>query len=487
MRKISFTILLLAGFMSLMAQDNSGTTTSTFRSFSPDDQWELGLDLGVSGVVGDLNFKPGLGAGLHVRKSLDHIFSLRFGAIYGKTSGDDSDDRREFDLNWISGSAQVVATLNNIRFNRPYRRVLIHGFAGAGFQNFKTTNILNATGGSRADVKETGAQIEGGAGVSFRLNKKFNISLEETAIFAFGKGADELDGDRNEGLSYTTYRDVFHFPHLSFNINLGGKSKSGGMKVEPLYWVNPMMVYSEAVAALEARPVYDPTDTDGDGVIDAIDQEKDSPKGARVDSRGVTLDSDSDGVADYKDKEPYSPPGFKVDPLGVADVPKPKILTEKEVNDMIDAKLKNFKLPAKGLTDWFLPMVHFDLDRYNIKRSEYEKLFHVATVLKQNPEIKVAVLGHTDRSATDRYNNVLSYNRAKAAIDFLVTQHGISRDRLVLTWGGEEKNLVPTNSANYLNRRVEFKVATNETEMGRPDGPEAGSGGKMKGNTDSGY
>ncbi len=68
--------------------------------------------------------------------------------------------------------------------------------------------------------------------------------------------------------------------------------------------------------ALEARPVYDPTDTDSDGVIDMIDQEKESPAGARVDPRGVTLDSDMDKVMDYKDKEPFSPPGYTVELAG---------------------------------------------------------------------------------------------------------------------------------------------------------------------------
>ncbi len=487
MKKISLSILLLAGFMSLMAQDN-GTTTSTFRSFSPDDQLELGIHLGTAGVVGDLDFKPGFGGGLHLRKSLDHIFSLRLVALYAKTSGDDGTrTAREYDLNWLSGSIQTLITFNNLRFNRPYRRVLIYGLVGAGVQNFKT-DFRNIPGRADAEISETGAQLEGGAGISFRINKKMNFSLEETAMFAFGKGADELDGDRNNDIPYTTYRDVLHYPHLSLNFNIGGKSKSGGMKVEPLYWVNPMMAFSEAVASLEARPIYDPTDTDKDGVIDAVDQEKDSPADARVDSRGVTLDSDSDGLADYKDKEPYSPPGYKVDAMGVANVPKEKIFSEKEINDMIATQIKGIKFPsAKGLSDWFLPMIHFDLDRYNIKQGEYDKLFHVASVLKQNPDIRVAVLGYTDKSSSDRYNNVLSYNRAKAAIDFLVAQHGISRDRLVLTWGGEEKTLVPTNRANYLNRRVEFKVATTETEMGRPDGPNAGRGGKIGGNKDAGY
>jgi OOP family OmpA-OmpF porin len=104
--------------------------------------------------------------------------------------------------------------------------------------------------------------------------------------------------------------------------------------------------------------VYDPTDTDSDGIIDMIDQEKESPAGARVDTKGVTLDSDMDKVLDYKDKEPFSPPGYPVDANGVAQVPKP--ITEADVNRIVDAKLANFKLPVQqGLSDWFLPIINF--------------------------------------------------------------------------------------------------------------------------------
>ena len=504
-RKIAIaTLFAIAGF-NLSAQDEAPEAASSgYRSFSPADKWEIGIGGGGAFMVGDLDPKFGYGAGLHLRKSLDHIFSVRGNINYANAKGQGENGTqgladREADMTWYSGSIQMVASLNNFRFNKPYRRILINAFAGVGINKFTTDykNIRRRDGtpvpnfpnykNGKIDPDPNG-HAEAGAEVSFRINSKFNISLAHTIFSSFGLGADELDADNNYEDATTTYRDILHYPHLSLNFNIGKASKSGALKSEPLYWVNPLSAFQDAIAALEARPVYDPTDTDGDGIIDAIDQEKESPAGARVDTRGVTLDSDGDSVADHKDKEPYSPPGFKVDAMGVAQVPKEKILSESDVNRLIDAKLAGFKLPTtKGLVDWFLPMIHFDLDRYDVKKAEYEKLYHVATVLKQNPEIKVAVIGHTDQSASARYNNVLSYNRAKAAIDFLVSQHGIARDRLILNWGGEDTALVPTSRSNYLNRRVEFKVATNEKEMNRPDGPEAGRGGRFSGNKDAGY
>jgi len=184
------------------------------------------------------------------------------------------------------------------------------------------------------------------------------------------------------------------------------------------------------------------------------------------------------------DKEPYSPPGYTVDKDGVAKVPKP--ISEADVNRIVDAKIAAIKFPTPQTNEWFLPMVNFGDNRYDVRYSEYEKLYQVATVLKNNPSLKVVAVGHTDARGPEGYNAVLSYNRAKAAIEALVAQHGVSRDRIILNWAGETTNLIPEKGANSMNRRVEFRVAKGETEMARPEGKEAGKG-SFKGNKDAGY
>ncbi len=486
-RKLSSALLFALTSFALSAQET--TPTGTYRSFSPADQWEIGVDLGLPFVVGDVDAKfPGFGGGLHVRKSLDHIFSLRFGANYLQTKNED--DVRNSENTWLSGSGQLVVAVNNFRFNKPYRKLLINVFTGLGVNNYSTEfrGITQADGTTNGELDgTTNAHMEIGVGLALRISPKINIGLEHTVYSVFGKNADLLDSDANVGRDVTTYRDILHFPHLSLNFNLGGTDKKTGMKKsEPLYWANPMGQVSDAITALEARPIYDPTDTDGDGIIDAIDEEDNSPAGARVDTKGVSLDSDGDKVPDYKDKEPYSPPGYSVDANGVAQG-MPKYTTEGDVNRIVDDKISKIKFPEPKTNDWFFPNVNFADNSYALRYSEYEKLYQVATVLKQNPSLKVVAIGNTDRRGPEGYNNVLSYNRAKAAIDFLVSQHGIDRNRLILNWAGEGNALIPVNGSNSANRRVEFRVAGSETEMARPEGPEAGRGGKMQGNKDGGY
>ncbi len=490
-RNLSLAVLFTFAYMSVQAQD-----ASTYRSLTPADQWELGVDLGTPMIVGDIDAKfPGIGGGLHVRKAFDHVFSFRAGALFASMKNENADadplDQKvsSSETTWFSGSGQIVMTVNNFRFNKPYRKVDVNLFGGLGFANFKTDAknvrfVENPSIKQDAPAEGTKATYEVGLGLAYRVSPKFNIGLEYTFSQIIGNDADLLDGDQNVGGNTTSFGDVLHWPHLSLNFNLGGKDKNGNKKSEPLYWANAMGMTTEAITALEARPIYDPTDTDGDGIIDAIDDEDNSPAGARVTTKGTTLDSDGDKVMDYKDKEPYSPPGYSVNTDGVAQVPK--AITEADVNRIVDAKIAAIKLPMPKATEWFLPSINFNDNRYNVRFSEYEKLYQVATVLKNNPDLKVVAVGNTDARGPEGYNNVLSFNRAKAAIEILVSQYGVSRDRLILNWAGEATKLVPETGASALNRRVEFRVAKGETEMARPEGKEAGKG-NFKGNKDAGY
>lgn len=329
-----------------------------------------------------------------------------------------------------------------------------------------------------------------GAGLSYRINERFNIGIEHQVKVVFGNEGDLLDGYRWRTVDdLTQYRDMINYTNIRLNVNIGDTEKAS----EPLWWVSPMDLLADDIAEVKARPKLDMTDTDGDGVIDMLDQEKNTEAGYPVDTRGIALDSDGDGIVDGKDKEPYSPAGYvnTVDADGIAAVPTPNYTSEEDVNRIVDAKLaaNAAATPVPSYSDWFLPMIHFDFNKYSLKNTAYGSLHHVATVMKQNPEIKVVVTGHTDRTSSNCYNEVLSYNRAETAINYLTTKYGIARDRLVLRYGGEEDNLVATNAKNMMNRRVEFNVANGETEMGRPDcRANAGQGGtNFSGNKEAGF
>ncbi len=174
-------------------------------------------------------------------------------------------------------------------------------------------------------------------------------------------------------------------------------------------------------------------------------------------------------------------------------LPDPGFTNEDDVNRIVDAKIKTLEatMPEPG-SDWFLPIINFDLDRHNIRPSEYGKLHQVATVMKRYPEMRVLVSGHTDLTAGDCYNQNLSYSRAENSINYLVDKYGISRDRLVLDWGGETAPLVDTKNISLWNRRVEFSRAEGQTDKAKPDcggtsNTSSGKGSSYSGNKEAGY
>lgn len=79
--------------------------------------------------------------------------------------------------------------------------------------------------------------------------------------------------------------------------------------------------------------------------------------------------------------------------------------------------------------------------------------------LNENPNIKLAIHGHTDDVGNDAANLALSTDRAFSVTQYL-QEKGISKERLQFKGFGEAKPLVPNNSdANRaINRRTEFVI-----------------------------
>lgn len=82
--------------------------------------------------------------------------------------------------------------------------------------------------------------------------------------------------------------------------------------------------------------------------------------------------------------------------------------------------------------------------------------------LKENPNIKIEIHGHTDNVGGGRSNKKLSEERAKTIRDYLVFQ-GVGQDRIVAYKGfGESKPIVSnsTERGRAKNRRTEFLIVS---------------------------
>ena len=201
-----------------------------------------------------------------------------------------------------------------------------------------------------------------------------------------------------------------------------------------------------------------PVDSDGDGVTDDNDQCPDTPQGVKVDAKGCPLDTDGDGVADYKDKCPGTPKGAPVDAKGCAlDSDGDGVA---DYQDKCPGTPKGATVDSTGcLKDFVLRNVTFRNNSAELTAEAQQVLAPIADALKGRPDIKgITVMGHTDSSGAEAYNQRLSEARAQSVADYF-RNAGVKAD--ITSKGMGESSPVASNATKEgraQNRRVELSV-----------------------------
>jgi OOP family OmpA-OmpF porin len=105
--------------------------------------------------------------------------------------------------------------------------------------------------------------------------------------------------------------------------------------------------------------------------------------------------------------------------------------------------------------------IYFDTDKAVLKAESEGTLNQVLGLLKDKPDLRIAIAGHTDSQSSDTYNLDLSKRRALAVVKWL-TDKGIAASRLVAQGFGESQPVADNDSAagRALNRRVEIRDLT---------------------------
>ena len=100
----------------------------------------------------------------------------------------------------------------------------------------------------------------------------------------------------------------------------------------------------------------------------------------------------------------------------------------------------------------------FDVNSDKIKGESYGVLKEIATVLTENVDLKIKIVGHTDSDGDDKSNVDLSKRRAESVKAILSKEFGVDAARMQTDGKGEgepvDKNTSVEGKAN--NRRVEF-------------------------------
>ncbi len=118
--------------------------------------------------------------------------------------------------------------------------------------------------------------------------------------------------------------------------------------------------------------------------------------------------------------------------------------------DMRNRLIKDGKIVSYG--------IQFDVNSDKLKPESYATLKEIADILKENPTIRIKVVGHTDSDGDEASNLDLSKRRGASVKNELVTKFGCDAARLETDGKGESEPLIDNNSAvnKAKNRRVEF-------------------------------
>jgi len=95
-----------------------------------------------------------------------------------------------------------------------------------------------------------------------------------------------------------------------------------------------------------------------------------------------------------------------------------------------------------------------------LQSKSFKGLADVAKIMNENPNMKLAIDGHTDNVGKDDMNQKLSDNRAASVMSYIVSK-GVDASRITSQGHGETTPIATNNTAagRQQNRRVELTLS----------------------------
>ncbi|MFY9142824.1 OmpA family protein [Sulfuricurvum sp.] len=204
--------------------------------------------------------------------------------------------------------------------------------------------------------------------------------------------------------------------HVAFKFELIDMVKFNGMDNNLLLMAGLNFAFGEKTQPQSPEPISA-----------EVSEPEAAPKATAEPIAAAPLDSDGDGVVDALDKCPGTPSGFKVD--------------------------------QDGCPLTYLFKVLFDFDSSKLKEEFKGTVEEFAVFMKENPYV-AEIQGHACNIGTDEYNQALSERRANAVMTKLI-ELGIDPKRLKAVGFGESKplNNNATIDERRQNRRVEAELS----------------------------
>lgn len=469
--KLFFVITILFINLNLIAQSSSL------------DTWTIGVGATNTIIHGDLtslnseksNFSN-VGYYLYINKMISPAFGFELkgqlltlsGASQSATTDYNilylptGSDRFYFEGETFGGELNAVINLNGLAKNiNSSRKLNFSAYLGIGFHSYDsklfdldTDELLidfeNASGGNAKSIYYTT-----GLGLRYKLSQRFDIELRQTVNF---NNEDNLDAAISQQQSFETF----------FNTSLGLVFKLSKKGNESIVWQDTIEEDIETPEIVEKEEV-NLTDTDGDGVIDQLDKEPNTPKGAVTYGNGIAIDTDRDGIIDFKDKCPLKageaaldgcPVEKDTDGDGVVDADDlcPNISGPIDNRGCPIAENKITEVEKRTILN-LAKNIYFQSGKSDLRDSSKRELVKIADIMLKYSDIRFIIEGHTDSGGKRIYNLSLSQARADAVKRHLASLGVPATNLDAIGYGfAKPKYTNRTSGGRQLNRRVEIKV-----------------------------
>jgi len=217
----------------------------------------------------------------------------------------------------------------------------------------------------------------------------------------------------------------------------------------------------KGVAKYQGCPI---PDTDKDGINDEEDKCPTVFGLARYQGCPIP-DSDGDGINDEEDKCPTVPGVARYQGCPVPDSDGDGLNDEEDKCPHLAGPKENQGCPiipdeVKKKVDFAAHNILFVTGSYKLVASSNKGLNDVVKILNDNPDMKLAIDGHTDNVGSDPMNQTLSENRANTVKTYIIGK-GISESRITSAGHGETMPIADNKTATgrQKNRRVELKLS----------------------------
>ena len=226
------------------------------------------------------------------------------------------------------------------------------------------------------------------------------------------------------------------------------------VKVETVEGVQTYIVYdmpgeTKHASGLQIQRNYQNAVRAAGGVVIAEYGAEDSGKQLNDDiwgagDRATVLKLNKGGKEIWARVHPYNSGGGYALYIGEREAMQQDIV----VNELIE------KINKEGFISLY---INFDTGKATIKPDSFSQLDQVVAALRQAPELKLEVGGHTDNVGTPDSNQTLSETRAKSVMKYL-TDKGVAASRLTAKGYGQTSPVADNRSEDgrAKNRRVEL-------------------------------